>query len=89
METEPIEDPLLFGEGNNQTNTVDDDDDPEEDNKDDEQDKEALKGTKMNTETQTTEISQENSLINLTKTAAAKRIEVRKYCPACVIAMLQ
>ena len=88
METKPIEDPFLFGEESNKTNTVDDDDDPEEDNKDDTQDKEALEGTKMNTKMLMTEILQENSLINLTKTAAAKRIEICKYCPACVIAML-
>ena len=88
METKQIDDPLLFGEESNQTNTVDDDDDPEEDNKDDEQDKEALKGTKMNTKKQTTEMWQENLLINLTKMAAAKRMEICKYCPVCVIAML-
>ena len=48
METEQIEDPLVFGEGSNQTNNVDNDD-IVEDNKDDKQEKEALEGTKMNT----------------------------------------
>ena len=85
METEQIEDPLVFE--SNQTNTVDDDD-PVEDNKDDKQDKEALEGTKMNTKKQMTEKLQENLLINLTKMAATKRMEICKYFSVCVIAML-